>query len=291
MTRLLFIVLAVLAGIAMFVTPSLRSASASIARLPAQTLHPSQEAIRFLLPTPAGVGDAEQIKVWATWYNLPTVQPAAEGDATAAPLLGRKGLPISPPLARADWCNAAMQGSVKVVDASGATTSYVFIDDDGPVQPVDCDADFGNLSPAIKAATRRARFAAYRHPHGCDVRPTPILAYRTIAADPARIPMGTVLYVPALKDRGFWADGQFFTHDGFLVAADRGGAIRDSHIDLFVGERDTTPFPDLIASSAGAKMEAYVVPRTHPAARALKAGFTELCSDVRGRAGKPSSPA
>lgn len=283
MKRFIFVALLALAGFAFFVGPSLRSAaaSASISRLPAAPLHPAEEAVRFLLGEPATADLGNKLDLWATWYNMPTVRAAEATEASAVPLMGLRNSAISAPLAREDWCNAAMQGSVWVEGADGKPTAYVFIDDKGPTQDINCDAQFGDLSDGIKNATKRARFAAFHHPKGCDVRPIPLMAYRTIAVDADRIPMGTVLYVPALRNHGFWANGELYVHDGYLVASDRGGAIKGNHIDLFIGERDAPPFPDVVKSHAGATFEAYVVPKTDPAAQALKASYAEVCADVK----------
>jgi 3D (Asp-Asp-Asp) domain-containing protein len=60
----------------------------------------------------------------------------------------------------------------------------------------------------------------------------PLRPFRSVAVDPAVIPLGTVLYVPAL--RGLRApDGALL--DGCLRAEDTGLAVRGHHLDLFTG--------------------------------------------------------
>src|SRR5262249_45606807 len=149
------------------------------------------------------------------------------------PLLGRNGKAISPPLSIADWCDAAMQGSVWVDNGEDEPTAYMYVDSGGPDQ-VTCDRHFGDLSETIKIATRHARFVPFHHPKACDVRTIPLMAFRTVAVDPAVFKIGTVLYVPSLRGKGFWLDGQLYAHDGYVVASDTGGAIEGNHIDMFV---------------------------------------------------------
>lgn len=254
------------------------------ARFVGMTMTGAEKALTFQLaaPLPESVGDAREL--WATWYHMPTVEAAKDGGL---PLTGKNGKAISASLKERDWCDAAMQGSVWVRDANGEQTAYVFIDDNGPVQ-TNCDAQLGNLSDGIKAATRRARFAAFKHPRGCDVRPIPLMPYRTIAVDPKRFKMGTVFYVPALVGEAFWLEGELFEHDGYVVASDRGGAIEGNHIDIFVADVARDPFPHVIKSRAGATFEAFIVHADDPAAKALKASHDEVCEGVAGP-GRPKA--
>jgi 3D (Asp-Asp-Asp) domain-containing protein len=151
-----------------------------------------------------------------------------------------------------------------------------------------CDKYFGELSLRIKTATKRARFVAFHHPQACDVRPIPLMAFRTIAVDPEKIKFGTVLYVPALRGLGFWKDGELFAHDGYIVASDRGGAIEGNHIDMFVDNAAGKPFPDVVRSNPRHTFEAYVVSKNSPAAKALQSASEVVCGDVKpGRKYKP----
>jgi 3D (Asp-Asp-Asp) domain-containing protein len=260
-------------GIAAMATPVRDSARIV---LPPAPLSPPQQASAFLLDAPEPGDIRAAMKLWATWYHMPTVQAAARADA--APLMGLKGEPISLPIAARDWCDAATQGSVWVEGPDGETRAYVFIDDDGPEQ-IDCDSRLGDLSAGIKSATRRARFAAFHHPRGCDVRRYPLLPYRTIATDPKRIPMGSVVYAPGLRGQTFWLEGQLFTHDGYLFASDRGGAIKDNHIDMFLADVARAPLPDMIGSSARHTFQAFLVAPEAPAAMALKAMQETVCDE------------
>jgi 3D (Asp-Asp-Asp) domain-containing protein len=278
MKRFLCVSLLSLVGLAAFAEPA--NGPGHIRRPPpADPLDSSGRALNFLLDAPQ-TASGKELKLWATYYHMPTIE-ASQTKASGTPLLGKDGKAISAGLSVRDWCDAAMQGSIRISNPGGDPTGYMFVDADGPEQ-LNCDSHFGDLSEGIKAATRHARFVAFHHPKACDVRAIPLMAFRTIAVDPDRIPMGTVLYVPSLRGQGFWMDGQLFVHDGYVVASDRGGAIKDNHIDMFVSDAASAPFPEVVSSSARDTFKAFIVPANDPAAIALKQSQDEVCRDVPG---------
>lgn len=235
---------------------------------PAPEPPPSTLALDFTLPAPSEAALDAPMQLWATHYHTPLVTPAPPELSAAFPLIGRRNQSISPMLRHRDWCEAALQGSVSVIDASGVATAYVFVDSKGPEQ-ADCDQWLGRLSDGVKRATRRARFMAVDHPFGCGVRSIPLMPFRTIAVDPDVIAIGSVLYVPELRGRTFTFSGRDLTHDGYLFAGDRGGAIRGVQIDVFHGPYQGSPFEDLFASNASRTFAAHVVAKDHPAAIAV----------------------
>ncbi len=277
MKRLLLLSVACFTGSLAFASPANLLPPARITPAP---LPPADQALSFLLEPPAQT--TAKVDLWATWYHMPVVRGLETEANGGAPLLDRKGQAISANLSVRDWCDAAMQGSIWVENPSGAREAFMFVDDKGPEQ-IDCDAHFGQLSDGIKQATRRARFARFTHPRGCDVRPRPLMPYRTVAVDPKRFRMGTVLFIPDLRGEAFWLEGELFVHDGYVVAADRGGAIKDRHIDIFVADVARDPFPHLIKSNARGGFTAYIVAPDDPAAIALRAGDDKVCD-------KPEKP-
>ena len=67
----------------------------------------------FGLPEPASLG--EPLRLWATWYNVPSVEAIPDGFR----LLDVRGRPISPPITGRDWCSAALQGTVMIREPDG----------------------------------------------------------------------------------------------------------------------------------------------------------------------------
>ena len=76
------------------------------------------------------------------------------------------------------------------------------------------------------------------HEWGTGVEDRPLSPFRSVAVDPNRVAIGTVLYVPELD--GLTIPGRLpeggQVHDGCVVADDRGGGIKGRQLDLFMAK-------------------------------------------------------
>lgn len=243
---------------------------------PVMTFEEAAQAFALAAPDERALGPG--MKLWATHYHTPSITPAPATISAAFPLLDRDGQPISPPLTHRDWCEAALQGSVSVRQAE-TSAAYVFVDARGPEQ-ANCDQWLGDLSGTVKAATRRARFMRVNHPLGCGVRNQPLVPFRTIAVDPDVIPLESVVFVPELRGRTFRMDGRDYVHDGYLFAGDRGGAIKGTHVDVFMVESAAGPLEDLFASTENRTFSAHIVGEDDPRAAAVRSTQMSSCDAV-----------
>ena len=88
-------------------------------------------------------------------------------------------------------------------------------------------------------------------PFGRGAAGTPIRPMRTIAADTAILPMGTVVYLPEL-DGAPRGGGAGEPLDGCFVVEDRGLRVKGEHVDIFTGHPNhTKAFEDLLPSNHG----------------------------------------
>ncbi|QZZ22247.1 hypothetical protein J5X98_07620 [Leptothermofonsia sichuanensis E412] len=187
------------------------------------------------------------LTLWATFYYVHRAQSISNGH----PLLDPAGTPLGPSLSYRDWCYAALQGTVMVSGSAGHVTTYNFAGR-GPDPQVDCSPFFTSLSQEVIAKVNRVRFKAAIAPYGYGTNGFNLVPYRTVAVDPNQIPLGSVLYIPQARGRAItlpW--GQRVVHDGYFFAADVGSAIKGSHIDVFIGIDNRTPFPFITSRSSG----------------------------------------
>jgi 3D (Asp-Asp-Asp) domain-containing protein len=67
------------------------------------------------------------------------------------------------------------------------------------------------------------------------VEPYKLIPHRSVAVDPRRIPLGSVLFVPRAQGIRLPNGTE---HDGFFLAHDVGGAIKGKRLDFFVGTEE-----------------------------------------------------
>lgn len=209
----------------------------------------------FALPQP-DIATARHVRLWATHYN---VHPASAATA-GLPLLDLAGATIGPMLSPRDWCLAALEGTVAVTSAAG-TTTYNYAGKAAEAQ-VDCVQVLA-LDATGKpwaGALGRSRFKRSRGPFGEGTGDFDLVPYRTIAVDPGTLPFGTVVYVSEARGTAVTLpDGTQVAHDGYFFAADTGGAIKQTHIDVFCGVATSNCFPGFVHSDATKTFDAWVV--------------------------------
>lgn len=206
------------------------------------------------LTASASSANVRPLKLWATYYYVHRAPNTPGGQ----PLLDVDGNPIGPTLSRKDWCYAAMQGTVQVVNPQGVPVTYNYAGR-GSSQQVDCSSFFSSLSDSTLRAVNRSRFSAVSATYGLGTGGYQLVPYRTIAVDRNRIPLGSVIFIPAARGTTITLpSGEQVVHDGYFFAADVGGAIQGNHIDVFIGIADRNPF-SFVTSSARGTFQAYVV--------------------------------
>lgn len=196
---------------------------------------------------------ARPVSLWATYYYVHQATEIAGGQ----PILDMNGKALTR-ISRKDWCYGSLQGTVQVVNSHGVPVTYNYVGR-GSREQVDCSAYFSSLSGSTLSGVNSTRFEAVAAPYGLGTGGYNLVPYRTIAVDPNRIPIGSVIYIPAARGtKIILPSGQQVVHDGYFFAADVGGAIRGNHIDIFIGVAERNPFP-FVTSSAGGTFEAYII--------------------------------
>lgn len=180
--------------------------------------------------------------LWATYYYLPQVQTVSQGHA----LRDLAGNSLGPVLSHRDWCNSAMEGSVRVIDSNGEGVTYNYVGTSS-VNSVDCTSIFPR-----HPKTGQVKFRLANGSYGDGVKSYKLIPFRTIAVDRTVIPYGSVVYIPSARgNKIILPDGSETVHDGYFFAGDTGGAIKGNHIDVYIGVAKSNPFKWIKSSSSG----------------------------------------
>jgi 3D (Asp-Asp-Asp) domain-containing protein len=207
----------------------------------------------FSLPAP-NLSNLSAKNLWATFYHVWLAKEQPSGIR----LLGTQGKPISPLISVLDWCKGAIEGTIQIESINGDLKTYNYRDKSGTAQ-ADCRSALNINTPWIDA-TSRSRFGLANGEFGDGVKDYHLLPFRTIAVDPSFIPYGSVIYIPSFRGQTFrLANGALATHDGYFFAADTGGAIKENHIDIFIGTAKTNPFPSLILSKPSPTLRSFII--------------------------------
>jgi len=190
------------------------------------------------------------LKLWATYYYLPEI---AE-DTGTVPLRDMKGQELGPRLTLKHWCDTAMEGSVKINSASGEakTFNYHGVTND---YFVDCKSIYPKHTGIGKTKFREANGV-----YGDGLDDYILSPYRTLATDSSVIKPGTALYIPRARGAKIvLPNGRVILHDGYFFAADKGGAIKGTHVDVYIGVSKNASFFPWITSNENKTFDAYVV--------------------------------
>jgi 3D (Asp-Asp-Asp) domain-containing protein len=101
------------------------------------------------------------------------------------------------------------------------------------------------------------RYAVVDAPYGIGAMGVPLIPFRSVAVDRRRIPLGSLLYIPAA--RGILLPGGE-VHDGVFFATDVGSAITGYHLDFFLGEAHLRPIFERSTIRSGGRVEVFAVP-------------------------------
>lgn len=206
------------------------------------------ERDKFDLPVPKKSDLKDELILWATHYYLPVLK---DGSGTF-PLRDMNGAELGPRLTLREWCDSAMEGSVRINYVDGATKTYNYA---GVMdyENVDCSSIF-------RINVSKTKFREAIGPYGDGINDYILVPYRTIATDNTQIAPGTVLYVPEARGAIIkLASGRIIAHDGYFFAGDKGGAIKGNHIDVFIGTSKSSEFFPWIKSNAEKTFKAIVV--------------------------------
>jgi 3D (Asp-Asp-Asp) domain-containing protein len=205
------------------------------------------DKFQFQVPDQNDLGS--KLVLWATNYYTPELKNIS-GDT---PLRSMDGEILGPSMNRKTWCDVALEGSVRVIekDQEAKTYNYAGTSDSFAV----------NCKDYFKFDVSKTKFVVAHGPWGDGLSEQYILApFRTLATDTKMIAAGTVLYIP--KARGtkiVLPNGKSIIHDGYFFAADRGGAIKGNHIDVFTGIDREPSYFKWIESKSTATFEAYII--------------------------------
>jgi 3D (Asp-Asp-Asp) domain-containing protein len=195
----------------------------------------------------------DPVSVKVTFYH----RPRFESRSTGYSLLDMKDIPnvingVPVRLSKSEWCNAALEGSVAIIADSGKvqTFNYAGLGD----AQLDCTDILGQSF----RASSRVRFAPTDNAWGDGVDGCALVPYRTIAVDKRFIARGSVVYIPIARGVPFEVGDKRYVHDGYFIAADRGGAIKGAHIDMFVADGPKRDFVSEIYAK-GKNVDAYIV--------------------------------
>lgn len=206
----------------------------------------------FLFPESATKG--KNLSLWATQYYIHEFRSSG-----SIPIVYANAAPSGLYADTCDFCTASLEGTAYVRDSSG-TVHVINFARTGEKTWVDCRKCKKYASSKLNVESWGKTLWTKSEGFGDGVRNYRLVPFRTVAVDPAVIPYGTVIYVPAARGKLVsLPNGKQEIHDGYFFAGDTGGAIKKNHIDVFTGIYPGNPFPDVIQSNENKLFEAVIV--------------------------------
>jgi len=209
---------------------------------------------KFKINKPHTGQKSKVMYLWATYYHIHYAKAKKRKGHRLKKVNGKN---LGPKLSSIDFCKGAMQGTVKVKRLNGKKTVYNY---DGVAKKaqVKCGKYYPKMPKRIKRVLGKTRFRLASGAYGDGTKNYILKPFRTIAVDKARIPYGTLIYIPSAKGVRFKFNGRRYRHDGYFFAADTGGAIKNRHIDVFLGNNTRNPFK-FIKNKKQRRFKAYIV--------------------------------
>lgn len=189
----------------------------------------------------------EPIVTWATNYFIPEYQNGS-GDIAIRDMAGNE---LGPKLSLKEWCISALEGSVKITFEDGSSSVYNYQGNE--------ESNLVDCSTILPFDLSKTKFRKSKTIFGEGINNYLLAPYRTIATDQTKIPLGTVLYIPEARGNKIQVGDKTIIHDGYFFVGDRGGAIKDNHIDVFTGINHYASFFPWIGHKAEVQFKAYVV--------------------------------
>jgi 3D (Asp-Asp-Asp) domain-containing protein len=216
-----------------------------------------QNQSNFLIPPPEKITSTQ--KLWATYYFVHAAQSTVDG----LPFRDKAGAIISDKVHAKDWCSAAIEGTVRVgFNGKEQTLNYNGI---GSKTNIDC-ASVLKINPKKKPwinSIGKSYFTKAKGSYGDGVNNYHLIPFRTIAVDQNKFAYGSVIFIPQAQGLEIKLPaGETLKHDGYFFAADTGGAIKGSHIDVFCGTSKINCFPEFVKSDKKSKFDAVLIRST-----------------------------
>jgi len=216
----------------------------------------TESQITFNFPEPSDTVKGQKLTLWSTFYFIHQAKDSNAPDAISLRDSNSNSLGVK--LSQKDWCNAALEGTVRVLDSNNVIKTYNFAKR-GTNAQTNCISFFPNLPNETVKAMNRSLFELAKSLFGDGSGGFILVPYRTIAVDKTVIPLGTLIYIPDARGKEvILPSGKKVKHDGYFFAADVGGAIKQNHIDTFLGIANKNPFPH-VKSDKSKTFTAFVI--------------------------------